>query len=39
MPAAVAELVDAYDSKSYDREIMRVRFSPAAPGFNNFDRI
>jgi hypothetical protein len=28
--AAVAELVDARDSKSRDRKVMRVRFSPAA---------
>ncbi len=29
--AAVAELADARDSKSRDRKVMRVRFSPAAP--------
>lgn len=29
--AVVAELVDALDSKSSDRKIMRVRFSPTAP--------
>ena len=30
LTAAVAELVDALDSKSSDGNIMRVRFSPAA---------
>jgi hypothetical protein len=28
--ARVAELVDAKDSKSFDRKVMRVRFSPRA---------
>ena len=28
--AAVSELVDELDSKSSDRKVMRVRFSPAA---------
>jgi hypothetical protein len=29
--ASVAELVDAVDSKSTDRKVMGVRFSPEAP--------
>ncbi len=31
-PARVAELVDARDLKSLDRMVVRVRFSPRAPG-------
>ena len=37
--AAVAELVDARDSKSRDRKVMRVRFSPAAPPKNDPHRV
>ena len=33
--ASVAKLVDAHDSKSCDRKVMRVRFSPEAQSQKN----